>query len=107
MKFEIINPSDEAYIEGGFKECCLATLFFGEGQYALKQEGGDLTMPLFLGGGHNEWLKKTFGKGLKELFAEIEKEDIMKALRSVHLAKERSSLNDFTTHAHKLAEALR
>lgn len=29
MKFEIINPSDKAYIEGEFKVCCVATLLFG------------------------------------------------------------------------------
>lgn len=107
MKFEIVNPSDEAYIEGDFKTCCLATLFFGEGNYGLKQVDGDLKMPLFLFGfGMEEWLKKQFGKTLDELFDETPTKDIAKALLSVHLVRERSSLNDFTTYAHNLGKRL-
>jgi hypothetical protein len=106
MKFEIINPSDEAYIEGNFKSCCLATLFFGNGQYGLKQVEGDLEMPLFIFGNADEWLKKQFGKTLDDLLKETSKEEIGKALLSVHLVGERSSLNDFTSYAHNLGKML-
>lgn len=114
MKFEIINPSDEAYIEGSFKACVLATLYFGEGKYALKEvdeklnhkENG-LEMPLFLFGiDANEWFKKQFDKTLEELIRETPKKDIANALLSVHLVKERSSLNDFTSYANKLGKRL-
>lgn len=107
MKFEIINPSDEAYIEGDFKNCCLATLFFGEGKYALSQVDGDLKMPLFLlGYGVDDWLVQQFGNTLDALLSETPTKDIAEALLSVHLARERSSLNDFTSYAHKLAKAI-
>jgi len=104
MKFEIINPSDEAYIEGDFKVCCLATLAFGEGAYGLTQVGGDLEMPLLLFGTYDKWLKTQFGKTLKELISETSKEDIGKALMTVHLVRERSSLNDFTSYANQLGK---
>jgi len=107
-KFEIINPSDEAYIEGSFKVCCLATLIFGEGQYALQQVDGNLKMPLFIFGiGFQEWLKKTFGKEFTGLLDETNIKDIKKALLSIHLVRERTSLNDFTSYAHKLGRTLK
>ncbi|MDH5665949.1 MAG: hypothetical protein OEY10_06605 [Nitrosopumilus sp.] len=106
MKFEIINPSDEAYIEGEFKICCLATLIFGNGKYALKEIDGDLEMPLLLFGTADEWLKKQFGKSFEELLNETSKEELGKALLSVHLVKKRSSLNDFTSRANLLGKRI-
>lgn len=107
MKFEIINPSDEAYIEGDFKICCLATLFFGDGKYGLQQVGGDLTMPiLFFEPRPDEWFKSQFGKPLKELLDEVSKEELGKALLSVKLARKRTSLNDFTSYANALGRKL-
>lgn len=106
MKFEIINPSDEAYIEGDFKACVLATLWFGNGKYGLKQIDGNLEMPLFLFGDVDGWLKEQFGKNLEELLKEISNEEIGKALLSIHLVRERSSLNDFTSYANKLGQKL-
>lgn len=106
MIFEIINPSDEAYIEGEFKHCCLATLFFGEGHYGLQQVDGDLKMPLFLFGSPDKWLIEQFGKNLEDLLKETSKEDIGKALLTVKLVRERSSLNDFTTYAQNLGKKL-
>ena len=107
LKFEIINPSDEAYIESSFEACCVATLLFSEGKYALRQVGGDLGMPVFLFGGAEKWIQDTFGKTLNELFDHIGIETIKEALLSVHLVRERSSLNDFTSYAHKLANRLK
>ena len=107
MKFEIINPSDEAYIEGEFKLCCLATLLFGEGKYSLKQVDGDLEMPILMFGGLEDWLKKTFDKSsLDELFDDVSPQSLGKTLLSVHLARERTSLNNFTEHAHTLGKQL-
>ena len=106
MKFEIINPSDKAFIEGEVDVCCMATILFARGQYGLAQVDGELEMPLFLFGGCDEWFKKQFGKETQALYDEMSVEEISAALHSVHLAGERSSLNDFTSYAHKLGDQL-
>ena len=107
MRFEIINPSDKAFIEGEFLPCCLATVLFGRGQYALKQIDGDLEMPLFLFGKDPDgWFTKTFGKNLKEAFDSVPKKEVGEALLSVKLFEERTSLNDFTRYAHILGAKL-
>ena len=113
MKFEIINPSDEAYIEGDFKTCVLATLFFGEGKYALREVGengqhkdGGLEMPLLFLTDPDVWLKKTFGKPLEELLKEVTHKEIADVLLTVHLAGERSSMNDFTKYANDLGKRI-
>ena len=73
----------------------------------MKQVDGDLEMPLFLFGlGVDEWLKKQFGKDFVGLLDEVGKEEIGKTLLSVHLARERSSLNDFTSYANSLGEKM-
>ena len=42
MKYEIINPSDKAIIEGDdFKMVCIATIILGEGKYGLEAENKD------------------------------------------------------------------
>lgn len=102
MKFEIMNPSDEAYIEGSFEACCLATLLHGDGSYALQQVGGDLWMPPLFLGGLDEWCMKQFGKSFEAFSETVPEEEVRDALLSVHLARERTSCNDFTSHAHHL-----
>lgn len=105
-KFKIINPSDEAYIEGSFKACCLATLWFGEGRYSLKEVNGDLEMPLMLFGSPDKWFKEHFGKTFTETLHETPQKEIAEALLSVTLARERTSLNDFTSYAHELGNKI-
>ena len=56
--YEIANPSDAYTIEGELLPCAIATLLVGEGAYGLKTEDGDTAAPIFLFGGHEEWLKK-------------------------------------------------
>lgn len=107
MKFEIINPSDKAYIEGEFKTCCLATVYFGNGKYALQQVDGELHMPLFLFGGADEWFTKTFGATLQQIFDATPLSEISDALLSVKLSGKRSSLNDFAAYANKLGIQLK
>jgi hypothetical protein len=106
MKFEIINPSDEAYIEGEFRPCCMATLLFGEGKYALDQVDGDLKLPLFIFGGSDDWCQMQFGYNLQDTFDKTPAIDIANALLSVKLAGERSSMNDFTAYANKLGKRM-
>jgi hypothetical protein len=106
MKFEIINPSDEAYIEGTFEACAIATLLFGEGFYALKEVGGTNKMPLMLSSDPNPWLIKQFAKSFRQLYEE-NKEAIADAFLSVHLVREASSLNDLVSDAHELGNILK
>jgi hypothetical protein len=64
-------------------------------------------MPIFIfNTGVDEWLKEQFGKGFVELLNELGKEEIGKALLTVHLMRERSSLNDFTSYANELGKKL-
>lgn len=105
-RFEIINPSDKAFIEGDFPTCVVATLLFGGTHYGLKEVDGDLTMPVFLLGGCKEWTRETFGKTPQEMADSLPSEELAKALLSVTLAYERSSLNDFTSYAHKLGNEI-
>ena len=107
MKFKIINPSDEAYIKGEFSVCCLATLLFGEGKYALQQVDGELEMPIFLFTDPDAWLLEKFGKNLQSLLNETPTGKLADALLSVKLACKRTSLNDFTRYANKLGKQFR
>jgi len=111
MKFEIINPSDECYIEGDdFKTIAVATALLGEGAYGLRQVDGDLEMPVlcFAGfGDPNTWFKKQFNETFEQSFISINKNELKKAFLSVHLVRERSSLNDIVRYAKKLAEGLK
>lgn len=105
-EFEIINPSDEAYIKGDFKTCCLATILFGDGKYALKEVGGNREMPLFLLGGEEKWLTEQFGKPVDELMDDVGREAIAEALLSVRLARKRTSLNNFVSYANRLGKRI-
>jgi predicted aminopeptidase len=56
--YEIANPSDAYTIEGELLPCAIATLLVGEGAYGLKTVDGETAAPIFLFGGHEEWLKE-------------------------------------------------
>jgi len=106
MKFEIINPSDEAYIEADdFEQAVYATMLLGDG-YAIKQVDGDLEMPIPLFSDFGSWFLKQFNKPFDESGKGINKKEVAKILESMHLAGERSSLNDFTKYAHNLAKTM-
>lgn len=106
MKFEIINPSDKAFIEGEFKTCCLAAFIIGRGQYGLEQVDGELSMPIFLWQDPDFWFVDKFGKTLQDLFDSTPKKELSEVLLSVALAHERSSMNDFSGYAHTLGQEL-
>ena len=62
MKYEIINPHDEAYMESdSHKYASIAVLLLGVGYYGLKEVDGDFEMPVMLLGGVEEWFKQEFG----------------------------------------------
>lgn len=104
MKFEIINPSDEAYLEADdFENAVLSCVVIGDG-YALKQVDGELEMPIPLFSDFEVWFQKQFGKTFEESLKKMNKKEIKKILESVHLKGERTSLNDFTKYAHAMAK---
>jgi hypothetical protein len=108
MKFEIINPSDKAYIEADCpKVACMATIFFSQGYYGLQEVDGDFEMPVFILGGANEWFHGKFGLNIQALYDGMDKDELSKALLSVHLAGERTSMNDIVQSAHAAAAHLK
>jgi hypothetical protein len=107
VKFEIINPSDKAFIESdSFETACLATCILGQGKYGLREVGGDKRMPVFLFGGHDEFFAEKFGKPFEESLNATDKAEIARALETVSLAGERTSLNDIVKRAKSYAKVL-
>lgn len=106
MRFEIINPSDKAFMEGDLKVAAIAITLLSKGQYALKEVDGNGGVPLFIFGGGDEWFQDNFQQTIQEAYDSCSNADIAAALLSVELAGERSSMNDFTSKAHKMAERL-
>lgn len=99
MKLEIVNPSDECYLESDDLEAmAFSTLFISDGKYALQDEEGNQVLPLFLFANMEEidkhWQDK-FGHTVIE-FAEGDGcfERIANACESFYYVGERSSLND-------------
>lgn len=79
MIFEIINPSDKYTLESdNFKTACITALILGEGKYSIVQVDGDLNMPIFLFGGHDEWFKDQFGSTVSEILESIKGEAYLK-----------------------------
>jgi len=100
MKYEIINPSDEATIEGeSFREVCIATIILGEGKYGLEPESKDIKfhMPPVIFA--KEWFEKTFSQTLSEAIREINIFDLKRIFKTVRLVNERTSLNDIEGYA--------
>lgn len=103
MKYEIINPSDEAYIEADeHKIAATANILLGGGQYGLKQVDGDFEMPVFA---KAQWFRDTFGETYIEL-CDAHVAEIKVALETVCLAGERTSLNDIVKYAKSIAKQL-
>ena len=108
MRLEISNPSDKATIDcSNLLAARLAVLLLAKGSYGIIDENGDNGMPIFMAGGHDKWFKKKHGMTVSEALIAVPKSEIADALASIALAGERSSLNDFTTIAHKMADHLR
>lgn len=105
MKCEIINPSDEVFIEHGDKKTLFkAVLLLGRGQYGAKEVEGDFEIPVFLFGGVEEYCKDTFGINLTLVMEAVKRTDLIAAFRSVRMEHERTSLNDIVGLAHRYAD---
>jgi hypothetical protein len=109
MKYEIINPSDECYLEAPDDKTAIAAgLILGEGRYGLKSEDRTTTvLPVLFFGGAKEFLKEAFG-GEDEYghFIATNYGPIGKALLSVGLPRERTSMNDISARAHRIGTRL-
>lgn len=107
--FEIINPSDPYTITGEPASAAAATLFLGEGQYALRDAANESVLPLCLFGGHE---KAMADLGVPDFDAWLSDPDnlesVAEALDTVRLGRDkRSSLNNIGARAKELADALR
>ena len=108
MKFEIMNPSDKAFIESNsFETACVATCILGRGWYGLKEVDGENHMPTFVFGGVDKFFTEKFNKSFDEACEGADKTAIADAFNSVSLAGERTSLNDIARKAKALAEHFR
>lgn len=97
---EVNNPHDKMFIDISDKEAaCIAIVMCGEGWYGIED-----TMPLFA---DDDFAKENFGKPWQELFDSIDKLRVARALESMRLEYERSSMTDPVGWAHKTAEIIR
>ena len=107
MKFEIINPSDKAFLESDdFKTACISSILV-TAHHGLKQVDGELEMPPFLFGGVDEWWNDKFNESFETSLKNIDKKEIVKVLKSFQLNGERTSLRDFVKYAHELADRIK
>lgn len=107
-QWEVINPSDKGFIYGEFKTVAVATILFGGPMYALQEynpQGEEREMPITL---HKwrDWFQDQFDQNIMECWKDVGTEALIKSLRSVHLNRERSSLNNYAAAAHKKADQL-
>ena len=104
MKVEIINPSDECYLESDDVRVLQACgLFLGNGQYALNDEKGETILPIFMFGGADEFIAETFPEGFNK-FVDDNLEKIRDCFKTFKYARERTSLNNIGAAAKKLCE---
>lgn len=107
MRLEISNPSDKATIDcTNLLAAHLAVVLLASGRFGIIDDDGEHGMPIFLFGGHDEFFQNKHGKALKDAFYSCGYKEVAKALKSIELVGERSSLNDFTSRAHELADEL-
>lgn len=107
MLCEIINPSDEVFMEhDDTKALFMAVVLLGRGQYGLKEVDGDFEVPLFLFGGIEEYCKEKFGINFTLVSNAVKGVDLIAALRSVRMNHERTSMNDIVKSARSYADVL-
>lgn len=104
--FEIINPSDKAFISGDDEiVVSVATMLFSLGKYGLQEVDGEYSLPILAFGGGEEWMNEN-GIDNNGEWMKKNKEGVIKALRSVRLDGERTSMNDIVSSANERADNL-
>jgi hypothetical protein len=109
MKYEIVNPSDQCFMEHADPKVAIAAcLILGEGRYGLKDPEGNTVLPLVAFGGAKEFLNAAFGgEDAYGSFIADNYGPLSDALASVSLSGERSSMNDIRGRAQRIATGLR
>ena len=104
MKYEIINPSDECYIESENETvACFCTLLLGKGKYGLNNDNDETILPVLLGY-VDEWAENHIGD--VETFMDEHIDEIIQCLRSVEYARERTSMNNIQGLAFAYADSI-
>ena len=100
MIWEIINPSDSYSIDyPDWEVAAFAGVILGQGQYGLRGIDNDHELPIFLFGGHEEWVKSEFGANSfdewKTKFLNERKNEVADCLDSVLIGdhSDRASYN--------------
>ena len=105
MKYEIINPSDECYIESENETvACFCTLLLGNGMYALNNDNDETILPVLVGYDADEWEENHIGDVEKFISEHID--EIIQCLRSVEYARERTSMNNIRGLAFAYADSI-
>ena len=105
MKYEIINPSDECYIESENETvACFCTLLLGNGMYALNNDNDETILPVLVGYDADEWVKNHIGD--VDTFMSEHIDEIIQCLRSVEYARERTSMNNIQGLAFEYADSI-
>ena len=104
MKYEIINPSDECYIESEDETvACFCTLILGKGKYGLNNDNDETILPILFDY-VDEWVKNHIGD--VDTFMSEHIDEIIQCLRSVEYARERTSMNNIQGLAFAYADSI-
>ena len=110
MIFELINLSDKCTFEApNLKIAALVVCSLCHGQYPATSVYGELFVPQFIFGGHDEWFISNFGTNFVETLNEVlsqEKEQLYISLKSVLIGtsegrKAYQESKEFTPHTPK------
>lgn len=98
MKLEIINPSDECYLDtDDIEAAAFATMVIGRGAYGLRDESGKHYCPIMIFGGdvNTEW-NANFGHDFDKYTLDTAEDydRTAAAMETFTMPRERSSLND-------------
>lgn len=107
MKYEIINPSDECYIESENETvACFCTLILGKGKYGLNNDNDETILPIlfYYVDAYAEWVENHIGD--VETFMSEHIDEIIQCLRSVEYARERTSMNNIQGLAFAYADSI-
>ena len=106
-KREVINPHDKILIDcEDFNAACIAVIFVGMGKYGIQKGPNDDGLPILIVCDKDKWAQKTNSMSFDEYIESIPPERVVKALRSMELVGEKTSLSDPVYRAHKLAQQI-
>lgn len=105
MKFEIINTSDQAFIESDtFRTACITITILGNGQYGLREVDGNLKMPPLTFA--PTWFETEFDIDFDTALNDTSIDQLIDAFSTVSRPDECSSLNDIVKNAQLYVESL-